>query len=172
MSSIVQSHLLAALYREHNDWLNQWLRRRTGCSQQAADLAQDTFVRLLAGRREQVEGLREPRAYLTTVARGLLIDHYRRRELERAWLEALAHTPEAEAPSPEARHLVIEALLEVDRMLDGLTPRIRAAWLYSRLDGLPHAEIALRLGVSVSSVRQYLAEAARHCYRLRFGSPT
>ena len=162
---------IANLYSDHHGWLQGWLRGKLGCSQQAADLAQDTFVRLLAGRREQVEGLREPRAYLTTVARGLLIDHYRRRELERAWLEALAHMPEAEAPSPEARHLVIEALLEVDRMLDGLAPGIRAAWLYSRLDGLPHAEIAARLGVSVSSVRQYLAEAARHCYRLRFGGP-
>ena len=44
----------------------------------AADLAQDTFVRLLQ-RREQLQ-LNAPRAFLRTVARGLVIDHWRREE--------------------------------------------------------------------------------------------
>jgi RNA polymerase sigma-70 factor (ECF subfamily) len=113
--------------------------------------------------------LREPRAYLTTVARGLVIDQYRRRDLERACLEALAAEPERCAPSPEQRLLMLETLMEVDRLLDGLPAKARAAWLYSRLDRLSHAEIAERLGVSVSRVRQYLAKVARQCYELRFG---
>lgn len=163
---------VAALYDAHNTWLRQWLRRKLGCNHQAADLAQDTFVRLLAGRGEPTQQLREPRAYLTTVARGLLVDHFRRRDLERAYLESLAQLPEAFAPSPEQRHLVIEALLEIDRMLDGLSIKARTAWLLSRLEGLPHADIAERLGVSTSRVRQYLADTAKQCYRLRFGQPT
>lgn len=167
--SATPSHPLETLYREHSDWLAHWLRRRLGCSQQALDLAQDTFVRLLARDAARLDGLREPRAYLTTVARGLLIDHFRRNELERAYLEALALQPQAQAPSPEQRQLVLETLLEVDRMLDGLSAKARAAWLYSRLDGLSHTEIAAQLGVSASRVRQYLAEAARRCYRIRFG---
>ncbi|WP_312155700.1 sigma factor, partial [Pseudomonas sp.] len=38
---------LEVLYGTHRGWLHGWLRRSLGCSQQAADLAQDTFVRLL-----------------------------------------------------------------------------------------------------------------------------
>ena len=160
---------VAELYEAHHGWLQGWLRRKLGCSQHAADLAQDTFVRILGARLDKLHEVQEPRAYLTTVARGLVIDHYRRRELERAWLESLAHLPEAVAPSPEHRQLVLEALMAVDRLLDGLSPKARAAWLHSRLDGLTHAEIAGLLGVSVSRVRQYLATAARQCYALRFG---
>lgn len=161
---------VAGLYRDHGTWLQQWLRRRLGCAHQAADLAHDTFLRILTSRLVALRDVREPRAYLTTIAHGLVVDHYRRRELERAWLESLAYRQESVAPSEEQRHLVLEALMEVDRMLDGLPPKTRAAWLHSRLDGLGHAEIAERLGVSVSRVRQYLAAAARQCYRLRYGT--
>ncbi len=152
------------VYSEHHGWLKNWLWRRLGNSSDAADLAQDTFVRILGGRQEQWAGLREPRAFLATIARGLVIDLYRRRTLEQAWLAHLAELPEDEAPSPEQQHILLETLVAVDRLLDGLTSKTRAAWLYSRLDGLSHAEIAAHLQVSVPRVRQYLATAAR-----RFG---
>lgn len=161
------SNSFDTLYRDHHGWLQRWLRRKLGCSHRAADFAHDAFLRVLL--RDDAGSLHEPRAYLTTIARGLVIDHYRRFELERAWAESLAALPAEYAPSPEDRQLVIEALLEVDRMLDGLSPRARAAWLYSRIDGLPHAQIAHKLGVSTSRVRQYLATTAKQCYRLRFG---
>ena len=164
-------HSVESLYIEHHHWLLQWLKGRTGCSHQAADLAQDAFVRVLGIRREQLDALREPRAFLTTIARGLMIDLYRRRELERAWLASLAALPEDEHPSPEQHHQILETLMAIDELLNGLPARVRAAWLYSRLDGLKHAEIADRLGVSVPRVRQYLATAARHCYQLRYGKP-
>ena len=57
----------------------------------------------------------------------------------------------------------------LDALLASLTPKTRAAWLHSRLDGMTHAEIAAQLGVSVPRVRQYLATAARRGYELRFG---
>ncbi|MDU5679729.1 sigma factor, partial [Pseudomonas aeruginosa] len=31
------------LYQDHHGWLQGWLRRRLGCAENAADLAQDTF---------------------------------------------------------------------------------------------------------------------------------
>ncbi|NMG37055.1 sigma-70 family RNA polymerase sigma factor [Azoarcus sp. TTM-91] len=160
---------VARLYAGHHGWLVGWLRLKLGCQQQAADLAHDTFLRILGARQAALAELREPRAYLTAVARGLVVDQYRRRDLERAYLEALAAEPEQFSPSPEQRQLVLEALMEMDRLLQGLSARARAAWLYSRLDGLPHAEIAALLGVSVPRVRQYLAKVARQCYELRFG---
>lgn len=157
------------LYVSHHGWLQGWLRHKLGCAQYAAELAQDTFVRILGTRQDKLHELREPRAYLTTVARGLVIDHYRRRELERAWLESLSHLPESVTASPEHRLLILETLIALDRLLDSLSSKARAAWLYSRLDGLSHAEIADLLGVSVARVRQYLATAARQSYVLRFG---
>lgn len=165
-------HPLHTLYSDHHGWLQAWLRRRLGCLDDAADLAQDTFARLLARPVQALEAdvLREPRAYLTTVAHGLLVDFWRRGALERAYLDDLAHQSEALQPSPEERLAAVQMLQAVDALLQGLTPKTRAAWLMSRLDGLTHAEIATQLQVSVPRVRQYLAGAMRHAYQLRFGA--
>ena len=57
---------VALLYQSHHAWLRGWLRSRVGCGEHAADLAQDTFVRLLRAR--QVSPLKEPRAYLSSIA--------------------------------------------------------------------------------------------------------
>jgi RNA polymerase sigma-70 factor (ECF subfamily) len=157
-----------ALYSDHHRWLNGWLRRQLGNACDAADIAQDTFMRILA-RREMPE-LREPRAFLSTIARGLVVEHWRRRELERAWLETLAQLPPAEAPSPESRLLFLEALVAIDRMLDALKPAVRQAFLLAQLDGLTCPQIAQRLGVSLATVERHVAAALRHCYALRFGA--
>ena len=159
---------LDALYRDHHGWLQGWLRRKTGCGTDAADLAQDTFLRILAAPRniEQAAALREPRSFLATIARRVMIDHFRRRALERAWLETLAAQPEPLAISPEDSALIIETLLRFDVMLDGLGSKVRRAFLLSQLDGLGYAEVALQLGVSVSSVKKYVARATEQCLLL------
>jgi len=156
------------LYREHHGWLLGWLRQRLQGAEHAADLAQDTFVRVL-GHRERLPTLREPRAWLSAIARGLVIDHWRRQDLERAWLETLAQRPETQAPSPEEQQLVLELLEQLCRMVEGLRPAVRQAFLLHRVEGLRQAEIAARLGVTLRSVERYLAEAMYHCYQLRHG---
>lgn len=158
---------VGTLYTEHHNWLFGWLRRRLGCPDNAADLAQDTFIRLLSARSPL--HLTEARALLMTIAKGLVVDHYRRSALEQAYLEALARLPEALAPSPETRLIVLETLIELDRLLDGLPPKVRQAFLWSQIDGLGYAEIAERLQVSLSSVQQYMTRALRACYAVAYG---
>jgi len=172
LSSVQSPHgeLVGALYRDLRGWLLGWLRRNIACADRAEDLSQDTFVRLLG--REQLPAPREPRAFLAAVARGLLFDHFRRAALEQAYLAELMLIPEAEQPSPEEQHLILEDLKAIDRLLGKLSSKARAAFLYNRLDGMGHAEIAERLGVSVSRVRQYLAQGMRQCYVALYGEPT
>ncbi|MFO6419037.1 sigma-70 family RNA polymerase sigma factor [Hylemonella sp. W303a] len=156
-----------ALYSEHHPWLQGWLRRKLGGDTfDAADLAQDVFMRLLL-RREPAQA-REPRAFLATIAHGLVVEHWRRRELELAWLETLAALPEPQAPSPETRLVLLEALIEIDRVLDTLKPPVRSAFLLAQLDGLTCPQIATRLGVSLATVERYIAKALRACYALHF----
>jgi RNA polymerase sigma-70 factor (ECF subfamily) len=150
------------LYQQHQSWLRDWLRRKTGCPFDAADLTQDTFLKVLL-RAGDARAYREPRAYLVTIAHGLMVNLFRRRDIERAYLDTLAAQEDGLSPSPERRALALEALIEIDRLLDGLPPKVRRAFLLSQLEGLRHAEIAECLQVSVSSVRQYLARAMQHC---------
>lgn len=151
------------LYTRHNNWLRTWLRQKLGCSQQAADLAQDTFVRVLL-RRDPITNS-APRALLSTIARGLVIDHWRRSALERAWLEALAQVPGACYPSAEQQQITMQSLERVARLLDGLKARSRNAFLLHQLAGLSYPEIAARLQVSTRTVERDVAAALLQCYR-------
>ncbi len=163
-------HLVGLLYRDHRDWLFSWLRKTAQCPHRAEDVSQETFLRLLT--RADLQPPREPRALLATIARGLLVDQFRRIDLERAYLEELALAPQDLHPGPEEQALILESLREIDRLLGQLSSKARAAFLHNRLDGLGHAEIAERLGVSTSRVRQYLAQGMRQCYIALYGEPT
>ncbi|QLF94937.1 sigma-70 family RNA polymerase sigma factor [Pseudomonas sp. ABC1] len=151
------------LYHDHHAWLLSWLRRRLHSHDSAPDLAHDTFLYALI-RPEQTAHIREPRAWLRTIAHGLMIDQVRRRKLEQAYLASLAQCPEAEAPSPETRLLILETLAQIDALLDGMPSKVRSAFLLSRLEGMGYREIAQHLDVSISSVEKYMASAIRHCY--------
>ncbi|KJK16656.1 sigma-70 family RNA polymerase sigma factor [Pseudomonas sp. NPDC087612] len=166
MSSADPSLQLAVhtLYEAHHPWLCGWLRKRLGCREHAADLAQDTFIRVMTQRK--APELREPRAYLSTVARSLMIDLFRRRALEQAYLETLAARPELLDISPETRALVIETLMEIDAMLDGLGRKTREIFLMAQLDGLSYVEIARRQNLAVNTVKKHAVRALTHCLLL------
>ncbi|MGE8659020.1 MAG: sigma-70 family RNA polymerase sigma factor [Achromobacter sp.] len=153
---------IEALYVDHHGWLKGWLRRRLGNSFDAADLAHDTFIRLIA--REAPPVVREPRALLTTVAQGVLSNFMRRRKIEDAYLATLAALPEQTAPSPETRAILIETLVELDRRLDALPAPVVKAFLLSQLDGMRQADIAAELKLSLATVQRHIARAAHCCF--------
>ncbi|GAA5127774.1 sigma-70 family RNA polymerase sigma factor [Alloalcanivorax gelatiniphagus] len=150
------------LYRDHSPWLLGWLRGRLGGNNaDAADLVQDTYVRLIDSGRYPPPG--QGRAFLARIAGGLVIDLHRRRRLESAYLEALAARPEPVAPSEEERALVLDLLVRMDRVLDRLPARASQAFLLSRFEGLTYAAVAERLGVSQAAVRKYMLKATQAC---------
>lgn len=150
------------LYRDHRDWLVGMLRRKLGSIDQAADLAHDTFERIL--QRDLAPVLREPRAYLTTVANRLLASHYRRAALESAYLETLAQRPEAVAPSAQEQAEIMQVLDELCDLVDGLDSRSRRVFLMVLYEGLGYAEVAARLGVSLDIVKRTMSRVLQRCY--------
>jgi RNA polymerase sigma-70 factor (ECF subfamily) len=152
------------LYSNHHGWLFGWLRKKLGCSHNAADLAQDTFARILASR-DVVAGMREPRAYLSTTARRLVIDRARRKQIEDAYLQELALTAETLSgfQSPEQILVTLEALEQIAFVLEELGANARQAFLLYFLDGLTQVDIAAQLGISERMVRKHLMNALLHC---------
>jgi len=156
-----------SLYREHHGWLVQMLRRRlAGNADNAADLAHDTFERVM--RSESRAAFAEPRGFLTTVAKRLLIDQSRRRAIEQAYLETLAARSEDVAPSPETHALVVEALDAVCRMMEQLPARVRRVFVLAQVEGLPYLDVARELGISVAAVQRDMIKAWEHCYTVLY----
>lgn len=160
---------LESLYGAHHGWLKSWLTRRLQSTFDADDIAQDTFLRVMGS--EMLSTIRDPRSFLCSIAKRVMVDLFRRNALEKAYLEMLALMPEKLVPSPEERESQLETLQLIDAMLDGLSGKTREAFLLSQLEGLTYSDIAQKLGVSASSVKKYVARAVEHCllFRLEHG---
>lgn len=156
------------LYSDHHNWLQRWLCRKLGDAFDAADVAQDTFMRVLTAPDSSTEkqngwNLMEPRAYLTLIAKRLVSNLHRRRSLENAYVEALALMPPACVMSPEQQRMILETLQEIDAMLDSLPAKVREAFLMAQMEELPYQQIAARLDVSERTVKRYLVQAMARC---------
>lgn len=143
--------------------LKRHLRRRTGDSSRAEEVMQETYLRLLeTDSRVQQEQIRDQRAFIFRVAGNLAIDVARREQ--RAGGNGEPDPQQADpVAGPERNAIAQDRLRQLDEALRELPPNARLALLLFRVDGLSHALIARRLGVSESMVAKYLAQALRHC---------
>lgn len=162
------SSSLEQLYHHHHGWLLGWLRHRLGNGADAADLAHDTFVRLISGRSQwHFDSLPEARAYLRTTAQNLCINLWRRREIEQAWVQTLSTMPVAHHPSAERQAMVMQALEEIISMLSQLSPKAARAFTLAVICDMTDDEVGIALGVSGRMVRKYVAQAMLACLTLR-----
>jgi len=159
---------LSELYRGHHGWLFGWLRKKLGCPENAADVAHDTFVKLLG--LDVLPTLQEPRAYLLVAANRLLINQYHRRQVEAETLRSMAVLLDQQTQQGPERINAINQLLGkvLLLLLEELEEKPRQAFLMARVDGCSYAQIARHLKVSESSVKQYLAKSLAHCHARLF----
>lgn len=157
-------HDIDSLYVCHSAWLFAWLRKKLACPDEAADVLHDTFMRVLDGPC-LLEGVREPRAYLTTTAKHLMIDRARRRRVECACLDELSLRWAAfgHAPSPEQCMAQAQTLQRTSAMLETLSHSAREAIRLRYVEGESQACIAEKLGKSTRMVRKYLVQVAERC---------
>jgi RNA polymerase sigma factor (sigma-70 family) len=148
---------VAQAYADHHRWLQAWLVRRLGCVHRAADITQDTFVRVLT-QRPALGALQEPRAWLTTTARRLVIDDARRRRIESDYLAALAAAGQPLVASAEDTMMGVQSLIAIDQALERVSPKAREAFLRHCFESEPQKDVARSLGVSTRMVHKYLAQ--------------
>jgi RNA polymerase sigma-70 factor (ECF subfamily) len=159
---------LSNLFRRYNADLTMALRRRGLSSDAAADIAQETFLRVLTvGSRmgaDREPDSDNPRGYLLRVARNLSIDLGRREGRSPfigAAIDLFEATPD-QAPSQEARLSDRQKLAAVAAALDELPERTRRAFEMHRLGERTLAEIAEALGLSVSRTAALIKDAYHH----------
>ncbi|WP_230291552.1 RNA polymerase sigma factor [Croceicoccus sp. Ery5] len=147
----------AALYAAEAPRLHRFFRRRTACPDEAQDLVQETFTRVIG--HDVPTTLRNPSGYLTRIAQNLLRD---RAKVARRRSADLHFSYEGDLPSStDPVHL-----LEVRNMLDWLEAAMlelpvttREVFMAHRIEGLTYAEIAGRSGLTIKQVEKAIARA-------------
>jgi RNA polymerase sigma factor (sigma-70 family) len=155
-------------FQLHAPELRRYLDRRLDSAPVAADLVQDAFVRLAEQPKGQVLDLR---AYLYSIVRHLLLDHFRQERRRRTFAIAPEHMAAIadDAPGPDR---IVAARLDVQRLqaiVGELPLRTQQVFVLTRIDGLTYAAAAKALRISESSVQKHLAMAIQHVtQRLRW----
>lgn len=166
MSSDSSEEALGRLFRRKRRLLLWKAWRLVGSREAAEDLVQDAYLRVSEATRRG--GVTHLPSFIYRTLRNLAIDHLRaqtvRGGLERADLreDELEQVAAAEA-SPETQVVALQRLRRLDAALRMLPPRARQVFLLARVEGLGQAEIAERLGVSLSTVEKDLRQAMAHC---------
>jgi|UPI0004759C82 RNA polymerase sigma factor (sigma-70 family) len=159
--------LIEALHRCEGARLQRFLMRLLGNHADAAEAAQETYLRLVKalGRTE----IEQPRIFLFFVARNVALNLGARRRLERGLFSSLTDLDPAEVTDegarPEQQIIARQQLRLVAAAIDRLPPRCREVFLLSTLDGLPNGVIAARLGISRNMVEKHLMKAFLHTRR-------
>lgn len=156
---------LIAFYLDRWTELSRILQRRTGSRELAEDALQETWIRLARLEREPGR-LNDRQAYILRIASNIAIDIARKEGRINAPLirdEALLSSVADASPSMEVRLIDRERLRHLANALLELPSKPRTALLLNRMDGLSHAEIGRKLGVSENMVGRYLLQALRHC---------
>jgi RNA polymerase sigma factor (sigma-70 family) len=147
-----------ALFAQYHEPLCRYLLRYTGDADLAADLAQETFVRLL----ERPPDMGHAGPWLFRVATNLARDASRARTRRRfLLLGAWNRLPHGDAPpSPDRGVEGEERRRALEEALQALNPKERMA-LLMREEGFTQREIAVAVGTTTKSVGTLIARAIR-----------
>lgn len=165
------SRLAALAFEQFRVGLYRFLVRRLRSTENAEDLAQEVYLRLL--RAADTQQVKCPQAYVYRVAFNVLYEFKLRERGDRTVFdsEALAQAVEGlpdDAALPEEACEDGDRAQQFERVVSQLPPMQRAVLRLAAQHNLSHGEIAGKLGISVSTVRNHLYKAIDSCrHRIR-----
>jgi RNA polymerase sigma-70 factor (ECF subfamily) len=144
------------LFAAHHGEIYAYLIRMLRDPELAADLTQDAFIKAYRNY-DTLEKPENARAWLYQIAHRVALDHIRRQKIVRF----LPWTGESRGAAPSTERLVMDAHLSSDmqRALERIPERQRAALLLAELHDLTGLELAAALGVSHVAARALLTRA-------------
>jgi RNA polymerase sigma-19 factor, ECF subfamily len=168
--SLDKNSFVAAIAARYGRRLRQFLSVRLRNVHDVPDVAQEVFLRLL--RVERQDAIRNPEAYLFTVASHVLQQHALRRSADPIFVDitdAFSELTDSEGEDPAVKADRAGRMEILERALAQLPPKVGAALVMQRVGGHTVQEIADQLGTSRESVKKYLMRAAEHCRKGRAG---
>lgn len=147
------------LSRKYHAVLVRYFLRRGIAQADSEDLAQEVFYRL--ARQDSLDDVGSLESYLFATAANVARDLFRRSKVRsdnpaEAFVESIQLT---EQFSPERQLAGRQELDFILAALNEMPERMRTIFILARLENMPRAEIAARLGVSKSTVEQSITKA-------------
>jgi RNA polymerase sigma-70 factor (ECF subfamily) len=158
-----KSFSIHELIRQHHFALVAWLRPRLRVPEDAQDIAQEAYLRMM--KYEGAVDINSPLALLHRVA--MNIAHDLERSQRARGLGSHVDMDEidlmSDLPSAERTVDAEERYGRVKQAIETLTPRCRQIFLLSRVKGLSYSEIAEHCGISVKMVEKHISHALCVC---------
>jgi len=152
--------------QRHRDEVLAFVKRRA--PRDAEELAQETWLRI-ARRRPVCPDEASFRGYVFTVARRVLIDHYRRSAArpQLVPLDTAETSPQHAHPGdhPDARRDMADVLTVVEGTLKQMKPELAEVFRWRTTQDLTFKEIARRQGVSVNTALGRMHQAVKKLHR-------
>ena len=156
-----RAELIDQLFREHNEALIRFLFARLRSQQDAREVAQEAYVRLLS--LDEAGAVSYLRAFLFKTAANLAIDRLRRGELDGKAKASPLFGEFTDIRTPERRVEANQTIQRLERLIAAMPPVQRRAFVLHRFDGMDFASIANTLGISKRTARAYVARALLRC---------
>lgn len=153
--------LVERLFREHNDSLVRFLLARLRSPQDAREVAQEAYVRLLS--LDEPGAVSYLRAFLFKTAANLAVDRARRNDVRARVAEEPLFGDFADLCTPEREVAGVKAVERMGRLVAALPEKCRRAFVLNRVEGMGMPEIAKELGISERSARAYVVRALLYC---------
>lgn len=153
--------LIERLFREHNEALIRFLVPRVRSHQEAREVAQEAYVRMLS--LDEPGAVNYMRAFLFKTAANIAIDRKRRDD---AHARATRSPPFAEfidVRTPERRVAGEQAIQRLQRVVAALPTKCRQAFVLNEFYGMDFASIAAEMKISERMVRKYVVRALLLC---------
>jgi RNA polymerase sigma factor (sigma-70 family) len=149
--------------RRHHGALIKFLRRRLSVAEDAEDVAQETYIRMM--RYEGSSELKSPSAMLFRIAVNVANDYGRaalaRQKKHHTRIEDVELT--SELPSAEREVLASQTLDLLLETIEQLPPKCKQVFLLSRASDMTYTEIAAHCGISVKMVEKHVSRAIAAC---------
>jgi RNA polymerase sigma factor (sigma-70 family) len=164
LGSETKRAFLTSVERTYGQRLRRFVSARLrNAAADTPDLMQEVYLRLL--HIDNHESIRNPQAYLFTVASHVLHQHTLRRSMSPDCVDLVDVESQLQADAqtdPAVQAETEQTFEELGRSLQKLSPKAYATLILSRCEGLPLQQIGERLGVSRDQVKKYLARALLH----------
>jgi len=156
-----RAELVERLFREHNEALVRFLHARLRSYQEAREIAQEAYVRLLS--LDEPGAVSYLRAFLFKTAANLAVDRRRRDQTHDRATDSPAFREFADKLTPERYLAGEQQLRRLERLVAALPPKCRQAFVLHQIEGKDFTVIAGELALSESMVRKYVMRALLYC---------